>query len=70
MSKTPDNAAALEIVRLRSVSSDIDEQIIHLRNVQSKNSEIIGALDLTAQWIEDEPTGVHPELGEPVGDGS
>ena len=70
MSKTPVNAAAIEIDRLRSISSDIDEQIIQLRNVQSKNSEIIGALDLTAKWIEEEPTGVHPELGEPVGDGS
>lgn len=70
MSKTPVNAAAIEIDRLRSINSDIDEQIIQLRNVQSKNSEIIGALDLTAQWIEEEPSGVHPELGEPVGDGS
>ena len=70
MSKTPVNAAALEIVRLRSVSSDIDEQIAQLRSVQSKNSEIIGALDLTAQWFEEPPTNVHPELGPPVSDGS
>ena len=70
MALIPASAAAQEIVRLRSINSDIDEQIIQLRNVQSKNSEIMGALDLTAQWIEEEPTGVHPELGEPVGDGS
>lgn len=50
--RQPANAAAIEVVRLRSVNNDIDTQIAELRRAQGRNSEIIGALDLTAQWVE------------------
>lgn len=61
--RQPDNAAAVEIVRLRSVNNDIDMQIQELRRAQDRNSEIIGALDLTAQWVEvEEPPA--PEILE------
>lgn len=61
--RQPGNAAAIEVVRLRSVNGDIDTQIQELRKAQDRNSEIIGALELTAQWVEvEEPPA--PEIPE------
>ena len=48
----PANAAAEEMVRLRSVNADIDEQIRVLREMQLANSEVVGNLSHVAQWVE------------------
>ena len=57
--KLPANAAATEIVRLRSINADIDEQLRVLRETKMGNSEIIGNLGTLATW-EDEDSYVTP----------
>ena len=48
--KTPANAAASEVVRLRSVNTDILEQIRILHETRDRNSETIGVLEHAAVW--------------------
>lgn len=60
------NAAAHEIVRLRSVNQDIDVQISELRDRQILNAETIGNLAHVAMWEAD--PGAPLEPAEPAPD--
>lgn len=71
--KLPNNAAAMEIVRLRGINNDIDEQMRVLREHQMNNSELIGNFSHVAEWIDDSPAPEppieetpEPELEPPV----
>lgn len=62
--KTPANAAAAEVQRLRSVNTDILEQIRVLHETRDRNSETIGVLEHAAIWndvvIDDGPAPEPP----------
>ena len=55
MTKTPDNAAAREVERLRSWNADLDEQIEVLMATKLENAENIGLLLTVANWVETAP---------------
>lgn len=60
MAKTPDNAAAREVERLRSWNADLDEQISTLMATKLENAENIGLLLTVANWVETTPAPAEP----------
>ena len=61
LNKIPLNAEAREIARMRDVNKDIETQVEELRDRQLENSEMIGALNPSAEWTE-------PPAPEPLPD--
>ena len=60
MAKTPDNAAAREVERLRSWNADLDEQISTLMATKLENAETNGLLLTVANWVETTPAPAEP----------
>lgn len=50
----PDNSAAEQVVLLRSMNKDLEDQITELRAKQRYNVQIISDLEKIATWVEKE----------------